>query len=150
MGTYGAKISLAGATIVALTASGYCCALTGRELLNLEKQRLLKTIERGMAARSHDEGSGGAGCHGSPRAAETPEPAKQRVIAGMRRGLPFENRTPEKRNRACALLFSGAGRKATSSVLLAILQGAPAARVLRNGFWAILTKTGRSANGDAT
>jgi len=41
---------LAGATIIALTASGFCCALTARELLKLQKQRLLKTIERGVAA----------------------------------------------------------------------------------------------------
>ena len=45
MRSYGAEISLAGATIIALTASGYCCALTGRELLKLQKQRLLKTSE---------------------------------------------------------------------------------------------------------
>ena len=50
MRSYGAGISLAGATIVALTASGYCCALTARELLKLQKQRLLKRIERGLAA----------------------------------------------------------------------------------------------------
>jgi ATP-dependent RNA circularization protein (DNA/RNA ligase family) len=50
MRTYGAGISLAGASIVALTASGFCCALTARELLQLQKQRLLKKIERGLAA----------------------------------------------------------------------------------------------------
>jgi hypothetical protein len=50
MRTYGAGISLAGASIVALTASGFCCALTARELLQLQKQRLLKRIERGLAA----------------------------------------------------------------------------------------------------
>ena len=50
MRSYGAGIRLAGATIVALTASGYCCALTARELLKLQKQRLLKRIERGLAA----------------------------------------------------------------------------------------------------
>jgi len=50
MRSYGAEISLAGATIIALTASGFCCALTARELLKLQKQRLLKTIERGVAA----------------------------------------------------------------------------------------------------
>ena len=42
--------TLAGAAIVALTASGYCCALTAGELLKLQKQRLLKRIERGLEA----------------------------------------------------------------------------------------------------
>ena len=50
MRSYGSGISLAGATIVALTASGFCCALTARELLKLQKQRLVKQIERGLAA----------------------------------------------------------------------------------------------------
>ncbi|MGO9254738.1 MAG: hypothetical protein ACLQU1_00320 [Bryobacteraceae bacterium] len=35
---------------MALTGSGFCCALTARELLKLRKQRLLKRIERDMAA----------------------------------------------------------------------------------------------------
>jgi hypothetical protein len=50
MRSYGGEISLAGATIIALTDSGFCCALTARELLKLQKQRLLKTIKRGLAA----------------------------------------------------------------------------------------------------
>jgi DDE family transposase len=50
MRSYGPGISLAGAAIVALTASGFCCALTARELLKLQKQRLLKRIEHGLAA----------------------------------------------------------------------------------------------------
>src|SRR5216683_1517571 len=50
MRSYGPGIALAGAAIVALTASGYCCALTARELLKLQKQRLLKKIERGLEA----------------------------------------------------------------------------------------------------
>jgi hypothetical protein len=54
--SYGAGISLAGATVVAMTASGYCCALTARELLKLQKQRLKKMIQRGLAAgRSLEE-----------------------------------------------------------------------------------------------
>jgi Transposase DDE domain len=50
MRSYGPGIGLAGAAIVVLTASGYCCALTARELLKLQKQRLVKQIERGLAA----------------------------------------------------------------------------------------------------
>ena len=50
MRSYGPGIALAGAAIVALTASGYCCGLTARELLKLQKQRLLKKIERGLEA----------------------------------------------------------------------------------------------------
>ena len=50
MRCYGPGISLAGAAIVVLTASGFCCALTARELLKLQKQRLLTKIERGLAA----------------------------------------------------------------------------------------------------
>jgi hypothetical protein len=50
MRSYGAGIGLAGAAIVVLTASGYCCALTARELLQLQKQRLQKAMERGLAA----------------------------------------------------------------------------------------------------
>jgi hypothetical protein len=49
MRSYGAGIGLAGAAIVVLTA-GYCCALTARELLQLQKQRLQKAMERGLAA----------------------------------------------------------------------------------------------------
>ena len=49
MRSYGPEISLAGATIIALTASGYCCALSARQLLKLQKQRLLKTMQRGLA-----------------------------------------------------------------------------------------------------
>jgi DDE family transposase len=48
--SYGPGISLAGATIIALTASGYCCPLTARELMKLQKQRLLNTMQRGLAA----------------------------------------------------------------------------------------------------
>jgi hypothetical protein len=54
--SYGPGISLAGATIIALTPSGYCCSLTARELLKLQKQRLQKAIQRGVAAgRSVEE-----------------------------------------------------------------------------------------------
>ncbi len=54
--SYGPGISLAGATIIALTTSGYCCSLTARELLKLQKQRLQKAIQRGVAAgRSVEE-----------------------------------------------------------------------------------------------
>jgi hypothetical protein len=48
--SYGAGISLAGATIIAQTASGYCCPLTARELMKLQKQRLLNAMQRGLAA----------------------------------------------------------------------------------------------------
>ena len=41
MRRYGPGISLAGATIIALTASGYCCALSSREMLELQKRRLV-------------------------------------------------------------------------------------------------------------
>ena len=50
MRAYGPGISLAGAAIVVLTASGYCCAFTARELLRLQRQRLQKAIQRGLAA----------------------------------------------------------------------------------------------------
>jgi len=50
MRSYGPGICLVGATIIALTASGFCCALTARELLKLHKQRLQKAIQRGLAA----------------------------------------------------------------------------------------------------
>jgi hypothetical protein len=54
--SYGPGISLAGATIIALTTSGYCCSLMARELLKLQKQRLQKAIQRGVAAgRSVEE-----------------------------------------------------------------------------------------------
>ena len=49
MRSYGREIRLAGATIIALTASGFCCALSARQLLELQKQRLLKTMQRGLA-----------------------------------------------------------------------------------------------------
>jgi hypothetical protein len=39
-----------GATIIALTAAGFCCAFTARELLKLHTQRLQKAIQRGLAA----------------------------------------------------------------------------------------------------
>jgi hypothetical protein len=48
--SYGPGICLVGATIVALTASGFCCAFTARELLKLHTQRLQKAIQRGLAA----------------------------------------------------------------------------------------------------
>ena len=50
MRSYGAGICLVGATIIALTASGFCCAFTARELLQLHKQRLQKAMQRGLAA----------------------------------------------------------------------------------------------------
>jgi hypothetical protein len=50
MRAYGPGIALAGATIVALTLSGFCSALTARELLKLYQQRLRNLIERGLAA----------------------------------------------------------------------------------------------------
>ena len=50
MRSYGPGICLVGATIIALTASGFCCVLTARELLQLHKQRLQKALQRGLAA----------------------------------------------------------------------------------------------------
>jgi len=50
MRPYGAGIGLAGAAIAVLTGSGFCCALTAGELLQLQKQRLLKKLERNLAA----------------------------------------------------------------------------------------------------
>src|SRR5712691_10895082 len=56
MRSYGPGISLAGAANVVLTASGFCCTFTARELLKLHKQRLQKAIQRGLAAgRSIEE-----------------------------------------------------------------------------------------------
>ena len=49
MRSYGPAIHLAGATIIAVTASGFCCALSSRQLLKLQKQRLLKALQRGLA-----------------------------------------------------------------------------------------------------
>src|SRR5712691_9130405 len=48
MRSYGAGICLAGATLIALTASGFC---TARELLKLHQQRLQKAIQRGFGGR---------------------------------------------------------------------------------------------------
>jgi len=56
MRSYGPGISLAGAANVVLTASGFCCTFTARELLKLHKQRLQKAIQRGLVAgRSIEE-----------------------------------------------------------------------------------------------
>jgi hypothetical protein len=56
MRSYGAGICLAGATIIALTAAGFCGAFTARELLKLHRQRLQKAMQRGLAAgRSVEE-----------------------------------------------------------------------------------------------
>jgi hypothetical protein len=48
MRRYGPGIGLAGATIVALTASGYCCALSSPELLELQKRRIVTMMQRGL------------------------------------------------------------------------------------------------------
>ena len=50
MRSYGPGICLVGATLIALTAAGFCCAFTPRELLKLHTQRLQKAIQRGLAA----------------------------------------------------------------------------------------------------
>lgn len=56
MRSYGPGISLAGAAIVVLTASGFCATFTARELLKLQRQRLQKAMQRGLAAgRSLEE-----------------------------------------------------------------------------------------------
>jgi hypothetical protein len=49
MRSYGPGISLAGAANVVLTASGFCATFTARELLKLQKQRIQKAIQRGLA-----------------------------------------------------------------------------------------------------
>jgi Transposase DDE domain len=48
MRSYGPAIRLAGATIIAVTASGFCCALSSPQMLKLQKQRLLKMMQRGL------------------------------------------------------------------------------------------------------
>ena len=55
MRAYGPGIALVGASIVALTLSGYCCALTAGELMKLYKQRMRNLIERGLAAGKNVE-----------------------------------------------------------------------------------------------
>ena len=56
MRSYGPGISLAGATAVVLTASGFCATFTTRQLLKLQKQRLQKALQGGLAAgRSLEE-----------------------------------------------------------------------------------------------
>ena len=50
MRAYGPGIALVGASIVALTLSGFCSALTAGELLKLYRQRLWNLMERGLAA----------------------------------------------------------------------------------------------------
>jgi hypothetical protein len=50
MRAHGAGISLAGASAIVLTASGFCAAIPTRQLLKLQKQRLRKALERGLAA----------------------------------------------------------------------------------------------------
>lgn len=50
MRAHGPGISLAGASAIALTASGHCAAIPTRQLLKLQKQRLRKALERGLAA----------------------------------------------------------------------------------------------------
>ena len=56
MRSYGAGISLAGATNVVVTASGFSGGFTTRELLKLQKQRLQKALRRGLATgRSLEE-----------------------------------------------------------------------------------------------
>jgi hypothetical protein len=55
MPSYGPGISLAGAIAVVLTASGFCGTFTTRQLLTLQKQRLQKAIQRGLAAGRNPE-----------------------------------------------------------------------------------------------
>jgi len=56
MRSYGPGICLVGATIIALTAAGFCGVFTARELLKLHRERLQKAIQRGLAAgRSVEE-----------------------------------------------------------------------------------------------
>src|SRR5437667_7644876 len=56
--------------------------------------------------RHNNDGGAGSGCHCPTRVGETPEPAKQRAFAGLRRGLLFENRMQKMRNPACASFFA--------------------------------------------
>jgi len=56
MRSYGAKVSLAGAINMVLTESGFCCSLTTRELLRLQKRRIQSILRRGWAdGRSAEE-----------------------------------------------------------------------------------------------
>ena len=50
MRAYGPGISLAGATAVVLTGSGFGAAIPIRQLLKLQEQGLRKALERGLAA----------------------------------------------------------------------------------------------------
>ena len=50
MRSYGPAIGLAGATIIAVTVSGFCCALSSRRMLELQKRRLLNLMQPGLAA----------------------------------------------------------------------------------------------------
>ena len=48
--SYGAGLRLAGATNIVLTESGFCCAMSTRELLRLQKQRLKRGLQRQLEA----------------------------------------------------------------------------------------------------
>ena len=54
--SYGAGVSLAGAINIVLTESGFCCSLSTRELLKLQKRRLQAILRRGLTeGRSAEE-----------------------------------------------------------------------------------------------
>lgn len=54
--SYGAGLRLAGASIVVLTDSGFCCGISARDLLRLQKQRIQRGLQRDLAAgRSLEE-----------------------------------------------------------------------------------------------
>ena len=48
--SYGSGLRLAGATNIALTESGFCCAISTRDLLRLQKQRIKRGFERALEA----------------------------------------------------------------------------------------------------
>ena len=47
---YGAGLGLAGATNIVLSESGCCCAISTRDLLRLQKQRIQRGLRRELEA----------------------------------------------------------------------------------------------------
>lgn len=48
--SYGSGLRLAGATNIVLTESGFCCAMSTRDLLRLQKQRIKRGLQRELEA----------------------------------------------------------------------------------------------------
>jgi len=47
---YGPGLGLAGATNMVLTESGFCCSISTRDLLRLQKQRIQRGLQRDLEA----------------------------------------------------------------------------------------------------